>query len=369
MKALLILAVLVSGAMAESVRVYIGTGKDGIYTAMLDRETGKLSEPVMAAEVSGAGFLAVLPGRKLLFATARPEKKSRQAGGSVTAWKIRDHGKLDRINQQPSEGSGPCHVSVDATGNTLLVANYGSGSVAALKIDEDGSLVKSASAHQHEGSSVNERRQSGPHAHSFYPGPNNKFAYAPDLGMDKVMIYALDPEQAGLAEAGFAKVPPGSGPRHMKFGKDGKQAYVLNELLLTISVFDLDAATGMFKEKQLVDTIEDGIDRDGLSCSEIRVHPSGKFIYAAIRDLKDAGRNSVAVFKVLDGGKLERIQRIDAEIKIPRNINLDPRGEWLLVAGQRSNEVSVFKVDPGTGKLSFSGHKVSVPGPMCIEFL
>ena len=114
----------------------------------------------------------------------------------MAAFRIREDDTLDPINTQPSEGTGPCHVSLDATGSCLMVANYGSGSVASLRIDEDGSLVKSNSAHQHEGSSINERRQKGPHAHSIYAGPDNKFAYAPDLGIDQVVIYSLNPESA-----------------------------------------------------------------------------------------------------------------------------------------------------------------------------
>jgi 6-phosphogluconolactonase len=365
----MVAALAAAGAQADSVRVYIGTASKGIYTAMLDRETGALSDPELAGEVSGAGFIVLHPDRRRLYSTARPAGKPRGAGGSVMAWTIKDDGGLEMINSQPSEGQGPCHVTLDATGNTLLVANYGSGGVAALKVDEDGSLVKSTSWHQHEGSSVNEKRQSGPHAHSFYPGPGNKFAYAPDLGIDKVMIYKLDGEGAQLTPAGHAALPPGSGPRHMKFGKDGKQAYVLNELLLTVAVFDVDPATGGFEDRQVISTLPDGAGIDGMTCSEIRVHPNGKFLYTANRDLTEAGRDSVSAFKVLDGGLLERIQTIGAEIWIPRNIHLDPSGGWLLVAGQKSDEVSVFRVDPATGRLAFSGHKAQVPAPMCFEFL
>jgi len=167
---------------------------------------------------------------------------------------------------------------------------------------------------------------------------------------------------------GSSKSPAGSGPRHMKFGKNGKQAYVLNELTVSISVFDQSPVSGKLTPKQLVSTLPEGADKTEMSCSEIRVSKDGKFIYCANRDLTEAGRDSISVFSVGIEGKITRIQTIGAEVWIPRNLNLDPSGKWLLVAGQKSNNVPVFKVDTSTGKLSFTGNKIEVPKAMCIEF-
>ena len=354
-------------AIAGITKVYLGTQgrgeSKGIYLCDLNTETGALSKPRLAATLSGCGFLAIHPGRKHLYSTARGD------GNQVAAFHIRDDYTLTPINLQPSEGNGPCHVSLDATGNCLMVANYGSGSVAALRIDEDGSLAKSSSAHQHEGSSVNEKRQKGPHAHSIYPGPANKFAYAPDLGIDKVMIYSLDPETASLRKVGAADTRAGAGPRHMKFGSNGKQAYVLTELFLTVAVYDRDPETGLLgSSKQEVSCLPEGTDPGGMSCSEIRVHPSGKYLYAANRDVKGAGRDSISVFEVLAGGRIKRIQNIPAKVEIPRNIGVDPDGKWLLVAGQRSGNVPVFRIRKD-GTLQDNGNEVSVANAMCVEFL
>ena len=353
--------------IAGITKVYLGTQgrgeSKGIYLCDLDTETGSLSKPRLAATLSGCGFLAIHPGRKHLYSTARGD------GNQVAAFHIRDDYTLTAINLQPSEGNGPCHVSLDATGNCLMVANYGSGSVAALRIDEDGSLAKSSSAHQHEGSSVNEKRQKGPHAHSIYPGPANKFAYAPDLGIDKVMIYSLDPETASLKKVGAADTRAGAGPRHMKFGRNGKQAYVLTELFLTVAVYDRDPETGLLgSSKQEVSCLPEGTDPSGMSCSEIRVHPSGKYLYTANRDVKGAGRDSISVFEVLAGGRIKRIQNIPAKVAIPRNIEVDPDGKWLLVAGQRSGNVPVFRIR-NDGTLQDNGNEVRVPNAMCVEFL
>ncbi|MBJ06561.1 MAG: 3-carboxymuconate cyclase [Verrucomicrobiaceae bacterium] len=354
-------------AQAGITKVYLGTQgrgeSKGIYVCDLDTRTGTLSSPRLAATLGGCGFLAIHPGKKHLYSTARGD------GNNVAAFHIKDDYGLEPINVQPSEGTGPCHVSLDATGSCLMVANYGSGSVAAFGIDEDGSLLKSSSAHQHEGSSINERRQKGPHAHSIYAGPDNKFAYAPDLGIDKVMIYRLNPEKAIMEQVGAAETPAGSGPRHMKFSKDGKQAYVLTELHLTVAVYDRDPTSGLLGEvRQNVPTLAKGADLEGMSCSEIRVHPNGKFLYAANRDVKGSARDSISVFKVISNGRIQLIQNIPAKVSVPRNIGVDPGGNWLLVAGQRSGNVPVFRI-AGNGTLVDNKTEVKVANAMCVEFL
>ena len=248
------------------------------------------------------------------------------------------------------------------------VANYPEGNVVSLPINQDGSISPLVSQHQHEGSSIHPQRQTKPHAHSIYAGPNNQFAYAPDLGIDKVMIYRITPKTAKLTPTGFAQTPAGAGPRHMKFSRDGKHAYVLNELDLTISVFSLNPNSGKLTSSSVVNTLPKEAERKDMTCSEIRVSSNGKFVYCANRDLTEQGRDSLSVFQVGDSGQLTRIQTIGAEVWIPRNINLDPSGKWLLVAGQRSNDVPVFSIDATTGKLRFTGNEINVPKAMCIEF-
>ena len=354
-------------AQSGITKVYLGTQGRGeskrIYVSDLNTATGALSTPRLAATLGGCGFLAIHPGKKHLYSPARSN------GTNVAAFRIREDANLDTINPQPSEGTGPCHVSLDATGSCLMVANYGSGSVASRRIDEDGSLVKSNSAHQHEGSSINERRQKGPHAHSIYAGPDNKFAYAPDLGIDQVVIYSLNPESALMKKVGAAETPAGSGPRHMKFSRDGKQAYVLTELHLTVAVYDRDPASGLLGTiRQNVQSLDKGADHDGMSCSEIRVHPNGRFLYTANRDVKGTGRDSISVFQVIENGRIKRIQNIPARVSIPRNIGVDPGGNWLLVAGQRSGNVPVFRITEN-GTLKDNGNEVKVANAMCVEFL
>lgn len=355
-------------AVAETIPLYIGTtGRGearGIYQARLDLDSGELSSPGLAAAAPAPGFLAIAAEGRFLYATSRMEESG---DGAVAAFAVAEDGALRELGRRPSGGNGPCFVGLDASGRTLLVANYGSGSVASFAVKADGSLGPLASRFDHQGSSVNEQRQTGPHAHSIYAGPDNRFAYAPDLGIDEVVIYALDPAKATLTRAGTAKTPPGSGPRHMKFGRDGRQAYVLGELSLSVVVFDRDAGDGSLAQVQDIRVFEDGQLRDEMTCSEILVSPDGRFVYTANRDVGGRGRDSLSVFSVLDGGRLAWLQNVPAEVSIPRNIKLSPDGRWLLVAGQESGGVPVFRV--GTdGRLRFSGHRASVPGAMCVVF-
>ena len=349
---------------AADIDVFIASGDRGIYSSQLDTQSGALAPPKHVADFSKGGFLKIHPNHKVLYATGDVSKKS----GGVLAFTINSGVKLTEINRQSAQGKRLCHISLDSTSHVLMAANYGDGNVVSFPVTNDGRIGDLISLQQHSGSSINKKRQNGPHAHSIYPGPDNRFAYAPDLGIDKVMIYTIDHQTAKLTPAGFVSLPEGAGPRHMKFGKNGKQAYVLNELTVDISIFDRNSSTGQLTPTKKISTLPEDVDKTDMTCSEIRVSPDGAFIYCANRDLSKQGRDSLSVFKVEKNGDLSRIQTIGAEVWIPRNINLDPSGQWLLVAGQKSNNVPVFKIDRRSGKLSFTGHQISIPTAMCIEF-
>ena len=234
----------------KSLLTYFGTytngGKSkGIYCYKLDLASGKLTEAGVTEGIRNPSFLAIHPTGKYLYAVSEVADSDGKPGGAVSSFALdRKTGKLTALNHQPSEGAGPCHVAVDKTGKCVLVANYNSGSVAALAVKADGSLEKSASAVQHEGKSVVAKRQDDPHAHSFNVSPDNRFAFAADLGLDKVLIYKLDPAKATLAanDPAFVKTPAGGGPRHFAFHPSGRFAYVCNEITSAVSAFAYYAA-------------------------------------------------------------------------------------------------------------------------------
>jgi len=366
-----------SGFAADEVDVWIGTSKIGIYHLRLDTEQGVMTTPSRASDIKGAGFLALHPVKPILYST------NRDGPGGVTAFAIgsnpptgskaetrnseeRSGNQLTLLNTLSTGDGGAACVGVDKTGRVLMSAQYGGGSVSTYLLDSDGRLEKRVETIEHgRGSGVVGKRQDGSHPHWVGTSPDNRFLMVPDLGLDRVVVYELDDETARLKLHSKLVVPPGSGPRHMKFDDNGKHLYGLNELSLTVSVFEYDATNGAAKNIQLIETLpEDKKDKHLNSAAEIRIHPSGKFVYTSNR-----GHDSITVFSVdPNSGKLAFVEREHIRGSIPRNFNIDSSGKWLIAAGQTSNTLALFEIDPTSGELVFTRKIVNVPAPICVLF-
>jgi 6-phosphogluconolactonase len=346
---------------------YTGPKSQGIYRLEMDLATGKLSAPVLAAKVTNPSFLAVHPSRRYLYAVGEMSEFEGKKVGAVSAFSLNAKtGELKLLNQQPSGGAGPCHVVVDGPGKNVLVANYGGGSAAVLPIRANGQLAKASDVEQHQGSSINPKRQTGPHAHSVNVDSASQFAFVADLGLDKVMVYRLDSDTGTLTpnNPAFAAVSPGAGPRHFAFHPDGKRAYVINELKNTIVAMDYDAAKGTLKKKQEISTLPNGFKGTSYT-AEVVVHPSGRYVYGSNR-----GDDSIAVFAVEEKtGKLRSVSHPRKGIKTPRNFNVDPTGRYVIVANQDADTLVVFRVDENTGTLLDTGIVAQVPRPVCVKFV
>ncbi len=350
---------------AEELDVWIGTSNakpsKGIYHCTLDQSNGKLSEPKLAAEITGPGFLALHPSGTHLYAVGTLDGVA-----SVVAYRI-NGSSLELVNSAAIGDGGAAHVSVDSSGTTLLTAQYGSGSIAAFRLNPDGSIDKRTALVKHEGGSrAVAGRQDAPHAHWTGFSPDERFAFVPDLGLDKVVIYKVDTKSATLEPHGFGDAPAGAGPRHMKFHQNGKWIYLLNELDLSVTVFDYDAQSGTMKAKQTIPTVskEELAKTRFASASEIRVHPSGDFVYAANR-----GHDTITAFRVdPQSGELTLIELEHVRGATPRNFNIDPSGKWLVAAGQDSHTLASFAIDRESGELAYNRSIVQVPSGICVLF-
>lgn len=344
-----------------SQRIYFGTytarGSEGIYVAELD-STGKLSEPRLAAKVANPSFLALHPNKQWLFAVSEVETTEGKKGGGVTAFRINDSdGTLSKINSQLTGGGAPCHLSLDKTGKCVMVANYSGGSVNALPIKVDGSLGEAASFIQHTGKSIDKARQEGPHAHSINVSPDNRFAFAADLGTDEIRIYQLDAANAKLSPYKVVNAPAGGGPRHFAFHPNGRFAFANNEMTSSVTRYGYEADSGTLRQLETVSTLPGEVK--GNSTAEVKVHPTGKFVYVSNR-----GHDSIAIFAVKDTGTLEPLGHAGTGGKTPRNFNLC--GNFLLAANQDTGNVVVFRIDEKTGSLTPTGSSIKVPMPVCV---
>lgn len=368
MKSKLLTLFLLPVLTLHAVPVFIGTNtgnnstSKGIYLADFDPATGKLSEPVLAAEYQNPGFLALHPVKPVVYACGAPGTPFADGSSSVAAFSIGQDHDLKFLGEASSGGKGACHVAVDATGGTVAVANYGDGTFSTIKLGEDGAPGAAASVISNKGSGPSLPRQDGPHAHGVYFDKANQHLFMPDLGLDQVFVYPFDAANSKLGERlPSLATAPGAGPRHMAFSADEKNAYVINELDNT--VLATSHADGKLTSLGTVATLP-GSFTDKNTTAEIEVHSNGKFVYASNR-----GHDSIAVYR-RDGktGALAFLQHAPCGGKTPRHFKIDPSGKWLLCAHQASNTISVLALDPETGLLAAPGHTIAAPSPICLLF-
>jgi 6-phosphogluconolactonase len=361
------LVFLLAGSLAHAAPLPIaigtntgGSGKsEGIYLSTFDPETGAFGEVTLGAKYQGPGFLALHPTLPLLYSVGRSEAHPK---GSLAVFKL--GAPLEFLAETSANGSNPCHLAVDASGRVLATANYSDGTTTTVRLGADGLPAGHGFTHRVEGSGPNKNRQEGPHAHGVYF--RGKHLLVPDLGLDKVLTYTLDPAtaKADPPEPAAWSSAPGAGPRHMDFSPDGKHAYVVNELDNTVAACRFDAATGTLETIGTTPTLPAGWTGSNTT-AEIQVHPGGGFVYASNR-----GHDSIAVFSRDPAtGALEQIQVAPCGGKIPRHFTLSPDGKWLLCAHQDSNTMAALPLDPATGMLGAPKATTAAPNPICILFL
>ena len=349
------------------VGTYTGKGSEGIYAYRFDPASGEASPLGLAAATDNPSFLEVDSNGRFLFAVNELDAFHNEPTGAVSAFAInRESGTLNPLQQVPSLGRSPAHLSLDKSARYLLVANYNSGNVAVFPIGNDGRLGAHTAFIQGVGSSVNPVRQTGPHAHSLQVTNDNRFALLADLGLDKLLVYRFDATAGTLTPGSpkFVKVDPGSGPRHVALAPSGRFVYVVNELASTVMVFAYRPGPGMLQRKQTISTLPKNFAGKN-TAAEIAVDAKGRFLYVSNR-----GHDSIAVFSIdPDNGRLTALERVASGGRTPRHFAIDPTGTWLFAANQDSNDITLFRIDPSSGQLKETSRSLKIVSPVCVRIV
>jgi 6-phosphogluconolactonase len=349
----------------------------GIYLFEMNPVTGGLSLIKLAAETVSPSWLALAPSGKFLYAI---NEVSDYPGnqGSVHAFAVdRTSGSLKPLNVVGSGGAGPAHMSVDASGKFVFVANYFGGNIAVISILPDGSLGESTFAHLDKGALGNLHATDAPpgsfaisghdtpHAHMIQPDPANRFVLQTDLGQDRIYVYKFDRDTGKLTPAAtpYVSLPSGDGPRHFAFHPNRQWMYSIQEEASTVVYFRYNSSTGSLVHQQTISTLPSGFKGTNF-CSEIVVSPDGKSLYAANRL-----HNSIAVFRIGMDGRLSLLGETLTQGDYPNHISLDPTGRFLYVCNQRSDQITSFRRNESTGMLAFIGQYTPLGTPMCLTFL
>ncbi len=358
-----------SKEMLLSIGTYTSTGKsEGIYIYKFDAETGALSPFLTVKNVLEPSYLTISNDRKNLFAVNELVEYEGKKSGAVSAFAIDGKtGDLKFLNKQASLGDAPCYITTSNNGKFALVANYLGGNVAVFSIEKDGTSGASTDLVQHTGSGPNKNRQEAAHAHSITLDRKNRFAFAADLGVDKLFIYKFDDRTGKFSlneNQPFFQTKAGAGPRHFTFHENGKFAFLINELNLTITSLEYDEKLGTLKEIQTVSTLPTGASSAGATCADIHISPNGKFLYGSNR-----GHNSISSYAIdQKTGRLSYLENVATGGKKPRNFTIAPNGKFLLAANQDSDNIVVFKVNEKNGKLKKTD-EANVPVPVCLKFM
>ncbi|MDB5200502.1 MAG: lactonase family protein [Chitinophagaceae bacterium] len=343
---------------------YTGSGSKGIYVYTFDASTGKAQWVSNTADVVNPSYLAIAPGGSFLYACT--ETITANAGG-VSAFRFdRVKGNLTFINKQSSGGDNPAYVSVHKSGKWVIPGNYSGGSLSAFPVNADGSLQPYSQLVQHTGKGINKQRQEKAHVHSTVFSPDENYLFAPDLGMDKVMVYKFNASaQQPLQPASppFVSTEPGSGPRHFIFHPNKKWAYLIEEMAGKVIAYNYK--NGLLDAIQQIVTHADTAKGD-FGSADIHISPDGNFLYTSNR----GNENNIAIFSINRTTGLLSLAGFQSTMGIqPRNFTIDPSGKYLLVANQKTGNIVIFKRDIKTGLLQYTGEQINVPQPVCLKMI
>ncbi|WP_186438527.1 lactonase family protein [Cohnella terricola] len=354
--------------MTRALEIWIGgygaKNEAGITRAELIPATGELFKTSEYSGIDDASFLRMNKAGTRLYAVSETNDHidadgDQAEGGQIASFPIdAETRKLGPGQFQPTHGAHPCHLTLTPTEDWLAVSNYSGSSVTMYVIAPDTRPGPPSIRFRHSGSGPNEQRQEAPHPHSVAFSPDGRYLFVPDLGMDKIMIYARDPESMWSAYDAVS-LEPGAGPRHLAFHPSGQTVYSVNELDSTVTRFTHE--DGKLTRQESLSTLPASYKEESY-CAEILVSPDGRFVYASNR-----GHDSIAVFQVDEStAELRPAGHVSTRGKWPRNFALSPDGAWLIAANQNSDSVVLFRIEPQSGLPIYAGTEIAVSKPVCV---
>ncbi|MBW4022134.1 MAG: lactonase family protein [Proteobacteria bacterium] len=346
------------GTYTERMPHVAGKGA-GIHLRRFDLATGLFGAEFIAGGLRNPTYLTVTPAGDRLYAVCEIDAAE---GPTLETFAIdRDALTLTHLAATPIAGGWPCHLSLNADATQLYVANYQTGDVLIMALDASGVPAGALGLPARPGSGPNADRQEAAHAHCVVPSPDGRHLYICDLGTDEIVRHPV--VGSGVTASPDLVIPatPGAGPRHILFSPSGRSLLAIHELSSTISLHGMANPGRMLAE---ISTLPEGWTGQS-TCAAIRIHPSGRFVYASNR-----GHDSVFVAELDEAaGQLRAVGSWPAGGRTPRDIAISPDGRFLLAASQDEDRIRVFAIDPATGALTPTDETLDIASPVCLCFL
>lgn len=326
-----------------------GTGEqETIARFSLDGRTGQITKCYGYVGVENPSWIGINESKTVLYAV-----EERKPEGRLRAFAIGEQGLVPKASLS-TRGADPCHICLDERERYLFTANYSSGSLAEYRLDESGIPVAISRFLQDAGSSVNPVRQEGPHIH--FAKAMGERIFVVDLGTDRVSVYHQNAETGRLKNIGKELgLPAGAGPRHLEFHPDMPGlVYVACELGSSVAVFR--EKEDKFVLEGMVSTLPKDFSGEN-TVAAIRIHSGRLFV-------SNRGHDSIAVFSIQENGGLVLSQIVSTGGRIPRDFAI--LGEYVVIANQGSDEITVLRLHAETGRLEQTGISVPMSHPTCI---
>lgn len=361
---LLLFMILSTSCNSQPVRLFVGkfttAGEKGFYIFDLNRKEATFKVLSESEAGPSPSYFCISKKNGLIYAANEVMKFNGVKAGGVTTLKYdAKTGMAEKINELAVPRGGPCFISLSPDEEYLFFASYSSGSVAVVKLNNNGIPEKVTDTIVFES---NAGKVSHPHMISFDPAGTR--IYLTDLGLDRIVIYNFNHLSGKLEQLknGIVNLPKGTGPRHFVFNSDGSKMYVISELNSSITVFNVEES-GELTSLQNVSTLKEGFTGESF-CADIHIGKNGDFIYGSNR-----GENTIVTFRIGTDGKLSLVGHTSCGGNWPRNFVIDPSGKYLLVGNQKSGNISLFKINEKTGLPVEPGKDYKLSNPACLKFL